>query len=253
MDPDDDDISYLLSSALDAFKTSEFSHVMAHATETPGQSSSASSAIGEIHSLAHQSQTPDLAVPNARSSSPDSLIDPSLRSVTRDHYLFADFDSTDSIEDAQEPGPRSSTQFRPSTGGKQPKAVHKRKAEDQNSSNSSDEEEDEDEDSESEDTHPSYSQFADSMVLKYALPEDLASDVCKFAQVRIFCHRNMLSRVICCLLRVHANTNQYQMQLKQQNIASFALMSSIANQLQLAWKPGVASNVILSSYFSDKS
>lgn len=199
MEPDDDldDVSYLLSSALDAFKSPEFNRLMSHTPETPGHSSSTSPAIGESNSFTHQSQTPEIAVPSARSSSPDSLIDPSLRPVTQDRSLLTEFNSTDGMSDVQDSGPRTSTQFRPSTGGKQPKAVYERQTADPDSSNSSD---DEDEDSESEDTQPSYSQFANSMVQKYGLPNDMAEDVRKFAQVRIFSHRCMFTHFTLCLL-----------------------------------------------------
>lgn len=184
MDSDDDtNVSGLLRSALDAFKTPAFRNVMSHTSQTHGPSASSPSAIGEstLSSYTHHSETP--SVPSARSSSTDSVIDPSLRPVEHGLALFTNLDSTDHLSDVQTAVTQTSVQVRHSFAGKQPKTAYKRRAYGQISSDSSDDENDH---SESDSTRRTYIELAEEQVMKYGLPEDLATDVRKFAGVRTF-------------------------------------------------------------------
>lgn len=186
MDSDDDtNVSGLLRSALDAFKSPAFRNVMSHPSQTPGPSASSPSAIGEstLSSYTHHSETPAPSVPSARSSSPDSVIDPSLRPVEHGLALFTNLDSTDHTSDVQTAVTQTSVQVRHSFAGKQPKTAYKRRAYGQISSDSSDDENDH---SESDSTRRTYIELAKEQATKYGLPEDLATDVRTFAGVRTF-------------------------------------------------------------------
>lgn len=185
---DDSDVSLLLSSALEAFKSPILNNSsMSQLSETPESSSSRSSPAGESSALSHtfQPETPAPSIPMARSSSTDSVIDPSLRTVEQGYPLLTDIYSTGSASDVFQSSVAHTYEQvgRSSTGGKQPKSTFKRRLSYQDAGdNSSDDDSDR---SESEETRLTYYQFANAQAIKYSLPDDLSEVARAFSQVRV--------------------------------------------------------------------